>query len=207
MLLAVQLLQYQGWGSWQFDCQRQIGCWGKFEGENTRGQTRKILGRYLRFWIETWLRESTGTQLCLLSPQWPARPSLLRCLSWWSGKNGVWFGGQDTLEHTRHFAWLHSCEDLFGCFWPFPPHFPQHWLDQDPRPASLDLKEEGVWLGNQVESSRLNEESVSQLRFEDYLIQEYVLAGLAEAKTELNFLEVPLSLPFIPAWQFWPICL
>ena len=64
------------------------------------------------------------------------------------------------------------------------PFLPQSRLDQDPGPASLDLEEEGVRVVNKVIRSGLDEESVSQLRLEDDLVQENVLPSLAEAGTK-----------------------
>ena len=64
------------------------------------------------------------------------------------------------------------------------PFLPQSGLDQDAGPASLDLKEEGVRVVDQVVSPGLDEESVSQLRLEDDFVQEKVLPSLAEAGTK-----------------------
>ena len=64
------------------------------------------------------------------------------------------------------------------------PFLPQSGLNQDPGPASLDLKEESVRVGDQVVRAGLDEESLSQLRFEDDLVQENVLPSLAEAGTK-----------------------
>ena len=64
------------------------------------------------------------------------------------------------------------------------PFLPQSRLDQYPSPASLDLKEEGVGIGDQVVRACLDEKPVSQLRFEEDSVEENVLPSLAEAGTK-----------------------
>ena len=92
-----------------------------FECKNIRGHEWQDIGKIFR---ETLWVESTGTLLCLLSPQLPAQPSPLECLWWQLGQNGVWFGGQDTLEHTKHFASLHSFKDSFRIIFGIVTSFP-----------------------------------------------------------------------------------
>ena len=64
------------------------------------------------------------------------------------------------------------------------PFLPQSRLDQYPSPASLDLKEESVGIGDQVVRACLDEKPVSQLRFEEDSVEENVLPSLAEAGTK-----------------------
>ena len=90
----------------------------------------------------------------------------------------------DTLCDTFSLI-IHSCTKCLQCQpTSRSPFLPQSWLDQDPSPASLDLEEESVRVGDQVVRAGLDEESLSQLRFEDDLVQENVLPSLAEAGTK-----------------------
>ena len=62
------------------------------------------------------------------------------------------------------------------------PFLPKSWLDQYAGPASLDLEEECVRVRDQVVSPGLDEDPIVQLRLEDHLVQENILAPLAEAE-------------------------
>ena len=88
------------------------------------------------------------------------------------------------------------------------PFLPQSWFHQDPSPASLHLKEESVRVSDQVVRAGLDEESVSELRFENNLVQEQVLPALAEAGTKstlshLTHLLQGQPLPHFPSTVPW----
>ena len=72
-------------------------------------------------------------------------------------------------------VWKHSSPT-------YSPFLPEDRLHQDPSPISLQLKEQGVGVFNQVIRSCFDEKPISDPRLEDYSVQEYVLSLLAETE-------------------------
>ena len=158
----------------------------------------------------TWRGENTGTRWCPPSPRRPAPPFPLRALLKWNVQNGVWCASPDKPGQSRRFSWLRSCIHcihlLYSCihwinwlhscifiafndsihafwtpFWIISPFLPQSRFHQNTTPASLDLKEQGVGVCDEIVCTGLDEEPVSQFRFEDDFVEENVLTTLAEA--------------------------